>query len=196
MSNNFLFGINFLIFIIVLIYMNILLRQKGIKTNHLLIGEKGFWIKFSELLVYLTTFPLTFIWAFLVFDNFNNWILFNVKNFFYLGWLINLFGVIIYCISIYTLGSSWRLGIDINSEEKMIKEGIYNFSRHPAYLGFYLMFIGLSISFPSIIIYLLTILSIISLINQGIIEEENLIERFNEEYKEYQKNVNFILNIC
>lgn len=104
-----------------------------------------------------------------------------------LGILISVMGIILLILSMVTLGDNWRAGIDYNQKTKLITTGIYMFSRNPAFLGFDLFFIGMSLLFSNIFNIVISCILIL-VINQQILEEEKFLTvTFGKEYSDYQK---------
>lgn len=180
------------IFVISLIYMNIIIYKKGKHSNHLTTGEKPCWTRASEIFIYLTCFPMTFIWPFMSIGYLKTWLWHNDKTLFFVGLFFNFLGVIIYSVAIITLGTSWRLGIDPESDEELVQKGIYSHSRHPAYLGFFFMFLGVALSFSCYVTVILFVLSVISFINMARVEEEFLLGKYGDPYKQYMEKVSMI----
>lgn len=96
-------------------------------------------------------------------------------------------GVIFFIIAAITMKNSWRVGIDKSTASKLITEGIYKYSRNPAFVGFYLMFIGLFLVYIDVITCISMLLNIYAM-NKLVIEEEmHLEEVFGKEYTDYKK---------
>ena len=75
----------------------------------------------------------------------------------------------------------------------LITEGPYRFCRHPQYLSFIIMVLGIDLMFRSIIGTVFTlILSIPSAVYRGRIEDELLRKKFGEEWKNYADKVGFL----
>ncbi|MEI8199475.1 MAG: isoprenylcysteine carboxylmethyltransferase family protein [Eubacteriales bacterium] len=110
----------------------------------------------------------------------NNWIR-------YFGIMISASGIIVLDISMAALGDSWRGGLDYNQRTELITTGIYKFSRNPAFVGFDLFFIGMSLLFSNIIN--LTVSGILILvIHQQIADEEKFLTAvFGDKYLDYQR---------
>jgi protein-S-isoprenylcysteine O-methyltransferase Ste14 len=71
----------------------------------------------------------------------------------------------------------------------MVTSGIYKFSRNPAFLGFDLTYIGASLSFGNIIVFIMAVLTII-IMHLQILEEEKFLEvTFGNKYVEYKSKV-------
>jgi protein-S-isoprenylcysteine O-methyltransferase Ste14 len=114
----------------------------------------------------------------------NNRILFNQN----ISIFILLVGLIFTIISLINLGKSTRLGLPSN-DTKLKTNGLYKYSRNPMYLGFDLITISAMIYTLHWVIIILGVYSLITyhLIIKG--EEKFMINRFGEEYKNYQLKV-------
>ncbi|WP_410768275.1 methyltransferase family protein [Fontibacillus sp. BL9] len=106
----------------------------------------------------------------------------------WVGWtgsVITAFGVLIFIIAMLYMKSSWRVGIDKTTETALVTDGLYRFSRNPAFVGFDLMFIGFMLMYPSttnIGVGLCNLLLFHLLIRQ---EEKHLDQTFGVEYRKY-----------
>jgi len=106
-----------------------------------------------------------------------------------LGLILIILGLIVRLIAILKLKSMFTVNVAIQENHKIVKSGIYDTIRHPAYLGSLLSFLGLGIAFVnwlSIIIIFIPVL--LSFINRIQVEEKVLIEEFGEEYLNYSNN--------
>lgn len=72
----------------------------------------------------------------------------------------------------------------------LLTEGVYRYSRHPMYLGFVLILLGISLLLgsisPYVVVLIFTILMEIVFIR---VEEEMLNETFQEEWRQYKSKV-------
>ena len=66
--------------------------------------------------------------------------------------------------------------------------GPYALVRHPAYLSYFLMFIGLFSLWPNLLT-LLPIFAVPGYVKLTELEEDMLIKKFRNEYKQYQRKV-------
>lgn len=104
-----------------------------------------------------------------------------------LGLFLIAIGFIFFIIAAITMKNSWRVGIDKSTKSKLITEGIYKYSRNPAFVGFYLMFIGLFLGYSDVITCISMLFNIYAM-NRLVIEEEmHLQEVFGKEYTDYKK---------
>ncbi len=75
----------------------------------------------------------------------------------------------------------------------LITKGPYRFCRHPLYLSFIIMILGIDLMFRSVIGIVFTlILSIPSVIYRAKIEDELLRNKFGEEWENYADRVGFL----
>lgn len=99
-------------------------------------------------------------------------------------------GVFIFIIAVLQMKDSWRAGVPKEGETKLVTEGIYRFSRNPAFLGFDLIYIGILLMFLNLPLYVVSMLAVIMLHLQIVnVEEDFLIETFGDEYLAYRKKV-------
>ena len=94
-----------------------------------------------------------------------------------------------FLLAVVTMRDSWRAGIP-SSEEKttLISDGIYKYSRNPAFLGFDLMYIGILLAYFNAALFVLTMLTVLALHLQILQEEKYLSDTFGEAYMEYKKH--------
>jgi protein-S-isoprenylcysteine O-methyltransferase Ste14 len=107
------------------------------------------------------------------------WVLFLVG----LGMI--LLGLIIRLVAIATLKKNFSGRLRIREDHTLIKNGIYHWIRHPAYLGLIITYIGVPVLLSSVLGLLVMSLIIPLLIHRIKLEERMLIERFGAEYEEY-----------
>jgi len=76
--------------------------------------------------------------------------------------------------------------IVVEEDHKLITKGIYNYIRHPMYLGYLVLFSGFCLSFRSYIITVLIASGLFEVFRRRMNLEERLLEReFGEEYRSY-----------
>ncbi len=115
-----------------------------------------------------------------------------------LVYIINLLGVFIIILTPIIFFSS-RNAFDAHDEkllpqtdtEKIIKTGIYAYSRNPIYLSFVLFHLGMFFTFENVM-YFLSSIGLFFWLNNYVIEEEEkfLKNKFNEEFLRYCNSVN------
>lgn len=69
------------------------------------------------------------------------------------------------------LRDSWRVGVADNQKTELIQDGIYAYCRNPYFLCYYLMFFGLFLVRPSLVLLVL-VLAIIAVFHRMVLKEE------------------------
>ena len=103
-------------------------------------------------------------------------------------WISVPLGIVIFLLSLYFMNASHHDIFD-SKAEGVVTEGVYRRVRHPMYLGTFLVYLGLAIitlSLASILVWAIAAAYYNSL---AVYEENLLIDRFGDEYREYKKNV-------
>ena len=111
---------------------------------------------------------------------------FNDPIIWLIGLIIGIAFIILSIISRLRLGSSWRVGIDKTTDDKLITDGIYRFIRNPFFtsiLGFQFSLILIS---PNAITILNFIIGLILWGFQVRNEEEFLIYKYGDAYENYK----------
>lgn len=104
-----------------------------------------------------------------------------------IGVVIGVIAVIFFATATITMKSSWRVGIP---EEKtvLITDGIYEWSRNPAFVGFDLLYFSMCLMFFNIPLMLVSIWAMVMLHLQILQEEAHMHNMFGDEYEEYKKH--------
>lgn len=105
----------------------------------------------------------------------------------YIGFAVSLSGVAVFITAMVTMSDSWRAGIDNTQKTKIIKNGIYKYSRNPAFVGFDLFYIGMAFAFSNVLNIVFACASILMLHLQILEEEKFLPTVFGEEYLDYKE---------
>lgn len=103
------------------------------------------------------------------------------------GFCVAIIGDLIFLISVLCMKDSWRAGIPESDKTKLVTNGIYKFSRNPAFLGFDFMYIGVLIMFFNPVNLIFTFFPIVMLHLQILQEEKYMEATFGEEYINYKK---------
>ncbi len=103
------------------------------------------------------------------------------------GIVLGIIGVLCFALATVTMKSAWRVGIP---EEKttLITQGIYSFSRNPAFVGFDLMYLSICCMFFNLPLALCSGWAMGMLHLQILQEEEHMHRMFGEEYEVYRKH--------
>ena len=98
--------------------------------------------------------------------------------------LIGIWGVL-FVWTFQTLGKNLTDTVVTRTEHTLITTGPYRYVRHPFYLSFLIAVIGGSIVTANWYLFLSSLLPFAFLVVRTRIEEEKLVERFGDEYREY-----------
>ena len=123
-------------------------------------------------LVSLTSLPLSFQSSFLFYSQIPGLVFTSV-------------GYALFLWSVVTRGRyavSWNMPED----QKLVTTGPYHYVRHPSYLGYFLMFIGLPFLVPNVFA-LIPLVAIPGYYQVTFQEERLLTDHFGDEYLEYQR---------
>lgn len=162
----------------------IIQKKKGI-TTHQIGKRKEKKLHTVETLMSVATFSVVIIQLLSIFFDWN--IMPSGARF--TGFCIAGIGDIFFLISVIHMKDSWRAGIPEKDKTKLVTDGIYKFSRNPAFVGFDFMYIGILLMFFNIGTLLFSLFSIVMLHLQILQEEKYMAETFGEEYLKYKKKV-------
>jgi protein-S-isoprenylcysteine O-methyltransferase Ste14 len=132
------------------------------------------------------------------------WIVFPGQDVFYplrlieliLGTLMLIIGLHIFSWGVTTISTERASGIEIGKspgDSTLINYGAFSFCRHPITLGFLLIMPGIGLIFDFIPMLLMTPIYSPMLIGLLFYEERELLQRYGEKYKEYKKEVPFLI---
>lgn len=162
----------------------IIQKKKGI-TTHQIGKRKEKELHTVETLMSVATFSVVIIQLLSIFFDWN--IMPSGARF--TGFCIAGIGDIFFLISVIYMKDSWRAGIPEKDKTKLVTDGVYKFSRNPAFVGFDFMYIGVLLMFFNIGTLMFSLFSIVMLHLQILQEEKYMAKTFGEEYLEYKKKV-------
>ena len=105
------------------------------------------------------------------------------------GFCVGIIGDLIFLISVLCMKDSWRAGIPDSDKTKLVTDGIYRYSRNPAFLGFDLQYIGILLIYFNLLTLIFTMFAVSMLHLQILQEEQYLTVTFGEEYQAYRRQV-------
>lgn len=158
-------------------------KRQFIKTNQMGIGNKPKKVLLIERIMSCAT-----VLAFII----GAGSIFLVKQFLATGLritgiIIGMIGVVFFALATITMKTSWRVGIP---EEKttLITNGIYKWSRNPAFVGFDLLYLSICLMFFNIPLVLVSVWAAVMLHLQILQEENHMYHMFGCEYEAYKKH--------
>ena len=105
------------------------------------------------------------------------------------GFCIGMVGDLIFLISVLCMKDNWRAGIPDRDRTELVTDGIYAFSRNPAFLGFDLQYVGVLLMFCNLLTASFTVFAVSMLHLQILQEERYLTATFGAEYLDYRHRV-------
>ena len=105
------------------------------------------------------------------------------------GFCVGILGDMIFLISVFCMKDNWRAGIPDRDRTELVTDGIYRYSRNPAFLGFYLQYIGVLLMYCNLLTGMFTAFAILMLHLQILQEERYLAVTFGAEYSDYRRRV-------
>ena len=154
--------------------------------------------KFSFLIIWLSTFP-PILFAYLIykhsifpdgFGSFSTQFRFMV----YLGCFFIAFGVTIRLIAVTTLKQQFTTIVSIIEGHKIVETGIYKIIRHPAYLGYLAVMLGIGLVLGNWVgLTALVVLPFLGILYRIHVEESVLLGYFGSAYQEYANRTKRLL---
>ena len=132
-------------------------------------------MSFSNLLVILAT-----LLSIVLLNPSNNTIIIVVSL------LCGFLSILFFLLATISMKDSWRVGIPLE-KTNIITDGIYKWSRNPAFVGFDLLYISSTLLYYNIPLLFNSIFAIVMLHMQILQKEKFMLKTFDNEYKNYKK---------
>lgn len=113
----------------------------------------------------------------------------NISPVVILGNLLLTIGFVFTILVHFSLGGSWRSGIDPAGPERLISTGYYRYSRNPMFLGVAVAQVGFFLVLPSLFSLVCLVFGLYALVRQVRSEEDHLEKLFPGEYAAYTARV-------
>ncbi|MCJ7585988.1 MAG: isoprenylcysteine carboxylmethyltransferase family protein [Anaerolineales bacterium] len=118
--------------------------------------------------------------------------------------ILDILGLVIYlagCAFVLwarrTLGKMWGLSTSRNvkllDDHQLVQSGPFAFVRHPMYFGWGAAMFGLLLLYPTWVVLLFLVSSVMAFFGRARREEVALAERFSEAWTEYKKHTRFLI---
>lgn len=161
----------------------IIQKKQSIKTNQMGIGNKSKRVLMIERIMSVATVLACIVSVCSIFCV-KSFIMTELRN---IGIVLGVIAVLFFALATITMKTSWRVGIP---EEKttLITNGIYKWSRNPAFVGFDLLYASICLMFFNIPLVLVSGWTAIMLHLQILQEEEHMHKMFGSAYDEYRKH--------
>lgn len=143
-------------------------------------GDRSFWFIALGMIAVFYLSPLEYLY-FLGFHQ--TWSLRDLS-----GFALILLGIALFVWARRTLGSGYTGHASVKEEQPLVRTGPYHWIRHPAYLGYLLMALGITLGYWSIAgLISILVLLLPSLTFRIGVEEKMLAEHFGKEHQNYSK---------
>ena len=139
--------------------------------------------------------PFALLYFYIVFAHAFNWPSFINRTLFqsgllaWFGILLCVVGLIIFLLSVISIGASFRVGIDDDHPDKLVTNGIFSISRNPIYIGFWVVLLGQFLVFPNWVFLLYIPAASWLFHRQVLLEEAFLSQHYGAEYSQYCSRV-------
>jgi len=114
---------------------------------------------------------------------------FQSRSMAWVGVIICLAGLLLVSWTLFSFGSSFRVGIDMDHPGGLVTSGVFAISRNPIYVGFALILVGQFLVFPNWILLVYTGAALRLFHRQVLREETYLKKQYGVEYLEYCQRV-------
>lgn len=159
--------------------------RKGTHTYHLARGKRGRTAAIELFgMIFTIATPLTeLLCIFCNISRLSNWVR-------WMGLCISILATVIFLNSVLTMSDSWRVGVDSTSNSRLVTQGIYSWSRNPAFAAFMLLYLGCLLMFFHWGLFMISFLSALFFHLQIVLNEEpHLHSVYGEEYLKYTQRV-------
>ena len=157
------------VFLLQWLAVSLAYKKMSLRTGHPADMKRTKATRIIGIAANLTWLAMTFYSIFLPFFTGTIW--------FYSGLAVFLFGLIMLTAATLNFAKAPK-GIPITT-------GIYRYSRHPMYLSMFLIYTGTSLASVSWLFFLLTIVTIVLMRSEAILEENYCLERYGNAYRKY-----------
>lgn len=119
----------------------------------------------------------------------------NVEsNWFILGVMLAVLGILLRHLSIKTCGASFNHYIETEKQNKLVTHGVYGLSRHPSYLGFWIFVNGIQILLGNMLSMIICLIVMNFFFKKRIRFEEWFLVKFHgDAYLKYKQRVRVLI---
>jgi len=142
-------------------------------------GDRSFWLILPGFLMVFFGSPLEYLYILEVLPR-STWMQ-------WLGIVLIAAGVALRILTRWAIKGLYSGVVQVRQDHRLVQEGPYRFIRHPGYAGFFLMALGISVAYSSLIgLLAILILFLPGLAYRMKVEEILLIGQFGGEYLNYR----------
>lgn len=159
--------------------------HQGIQTNQIGKDKEGF-VKLIEVIMKVATYTVVVVEVVSIIQKTTSFPM-TIRI---IGICLGMIGDVVFIVSVLTMKDSWRAGVSKTDRTELVTSGIYQISRNPAFLGFYLVYIGILLIFFNWLLFITSVFAMLMFHLQIVnVEEDFLLATFGNDYLEYKKKV-------
>jgi len=87
------------------------------------------------------------------------------------------------------LSAAWKVLYDAQRQRTLATTGVYEYVRHPQYVGFIVIMLGFLLQWPTILTLLMFPVLVVMYIRLARIEEREALRKFGDQYRAYIQRV-------
>jgi protein-S-isoprenylcysteine O-methyltransferase Ste14 len=129
----------------------------------------------------------------LVLLNYKVWFLDPFSPFQIISWVLLLLSIYVVVTGYTLLKRKGNPDTNFENTSTLVKSGIYGYIRHPLYLSIFLLGTGIMLKDPRIVQLILATINLIAIYFTARIEENEMIAKFGNEYREYMKETKMFI---
>lgn len=141
-------------------------------------GDLSFWLIIPGMLITFFSSPIEYLY-FSAFPSIPLWLKMT-------GLIVTVIGLTFFIWARKVLGTYYSGHVSVQNEQSLVQCGPYHYVRHPAYLGFLLVGLGISLGYLSLVgLASIPILLLPGLLYRINVEDKQLDRQFGIEFREY-----------
>ena len=110
-----------------------------------------------------------------------------------ISWFLLFFSIYVVVTGYLLLKRKGKPDRNFENTSRLVKSGIYGYIRHPLYLSIFLLGTGIVLKDPAPIQFVLGIINLIAVYITARIEENEMISKFGDEYRNYMKETKMFI---
>ena len=87
------------------------------------------------------------------------------------------------------LSAAWKVLYDAQSRRTLATTGVYEYVRHPQYVGFIVIMLGFLLQWPTLLTLLMFPVLVVMYVRLARIEEREALREFGDQYRAYMQRV-------
>ena len=91
--------------------------------------------------------------------------------------------------SFILLSAAWKVLYDAQNRHALATTGVYEYVRHPQYVGFIVIMLGFLLQWPTLLTLLMFPVLVVMYVRLARIEEREALQEFGDQYRVYMQRV-------